>query len=210
MDPEAHAYAARAQEYANHQGTMDAVHPADRRLVDAWADALAGDVLDAGCGPGHWTRHLVARGVPARGIDLVPSFVDLARAAHPGVRYDVGTIDDLGVPGGSLGGILSWFSTIHHTPDGLAVPLGQFARALRPGGSLLLGFFHADGLEQFDHAVLPAYRWPAALLHRRLEAAGFDVEETHLRAVSGERPVGAVIARRSDRPAASSVGITKR
>ena len=58
---------------------MEAVHPADRQLVDTWADEIEGPVIDAGCGPGHWTNYLAERGVAVRGIDFVPEFV-----AHAG------------------------------------------------------------------------------------------------------------------------------
>ena len=77
------------------------------------------------------------------------------------------------------------------------MPLSEFARALRPGGTLLLGYFDsADAVEPFDHAVVTAYRWPAASLHEALEDAGFAIVETHRRTGRGRRPVGAIICER--------------
>ncbi|POH62612.1 hypothetical protein C3B61_17385 [Cryobacterium zongtaii] len=49
------AYALRATEYAEQLGSMTSVHPLDLQLVTGWADRLDGPVIDAGCGPGHWT-----------------------------------------------------------------------------------------------------------------------------------------------------------
>lgn len=191
------AYSTRATEYADLLGTMDAVHPVDRALVDAWAGTVSGRILDAGCGPGHWTHHLAKRGADVRGIDLVPEFIERARTTHPGVRVDIGSIESIDEPEGSLGGILSWFSTIHHEPARIAVPLREFARALRPGGTLLLGFFDsADGIEPFDHAVARAYRWPVASLQRAVERAGFSIVETHRRTERGRRPVAALVCER--------------
>lgn len=190
------AYDARATEYIATLGTMDAVHPVDRSIVDAWATAVTGPVLDAGCGPGHWTGHLAGLGLDVRGVDLAPRFISHARAAHAGIRFDLGSIDELEVEDGALGGILSWFSTIHHESARIAVPLREFARTLRPGGRLLLGFFVGESIEAFDHAVTRAYRWPAAELGRRADAAGFDVVETHTRETRGERPVGALLCER--------------
>ena len=187
------AYDARADEYIAALGTMDAVHPVDRRIVETWAAGVSGPVLDAGCGPGHWTAHLVGLGLDVRGVDLAPRFVAHARAAHPGIRFDAGTIDDLEVADGEVGGILSWFSTIHHAPDEIGGPLREFARVLRPGGSLLLGFFVGAGIEVFDHAVVRAYRWSVAELAQEVDAVGFDVVETHTRETRGERPVGALM-----------------
>ncbi|WP_347568813.1 class I SAM-dependent methyltransferase [Microbacterium lacticum] len=151
-------------------------------------------MLDAGCGPGHWTNHLAGLGFTIRGVDLVADFVEHARATYPGVRFDQGSIESIEEPDDELGGILSWFSTIHHDPSRISAPIAEFARALRPGGTLLLGYFDsADTIEPFDHAVVQAYRWPAAALQAVLEDAGFVVVETHRRAERGRRPVGAII-----------------
>lgn len=190
------AYDARADEYIAALGTMDAVHPVDRAIVDAWAAGLTGPVLDAGCGPGHWTAHLADSGLDVRGVDLAPRFVDHARATHPGIRFDVGTIDELEEADGGLDGILSWFSTIHHAPEAVSTPLREFARTIRPGGGLLLGFFVGTMLEPFDHAVTRAWRWPVDDLSQEMDAAGFDVVEVHTRATRGARRVGALACER--------------
>ncbi|WP_150953634.1 class I SAM-dependent methyltransferase [Microbacterium testaceum] len=190
------AYDARADEYIAALGSIDAVHPVDRSVVEAWAARVTGPVLDAGCGPGHWSAHLDRLGLDVRGVDLAPRFIAHARAAHAGIRFDVGSIDELEAADGEFGGILSWFSTIHHEPARIDVPLREFARTLRPGGRLLLGFFVGTEVEAFEHAVVRAYRWPAAELGRRADAAGFDVIETHTRETRGERPVGAMLCER--------------
>ncbi|GAA1960147.1 class I SAM-dependent methyltransferase [Agromyces allii] len=189
------AYSRRAAEYIDRLGSMSAVHPSDRQLIDNWIELVDGPVLDAGCGPGHWTDYLAGRGLDARGIDLVPGFLEHARATHPGVRFDIGSIDRIEQADDSLGGVLSWFSTIHHHPSRIAVPIGEFARVLRPGGVLVLGFFEGPVLEEFDHAVTPAWRWPAPELQRVLEERGFEIIETHLRTGQGHRPLGAILCR---------------
>ncbi|WEK61433.1 MAG: class I SAM-dependent methyltransferase [Candidatus Microbacterium colombiense] len=190
------AYSARAAEYAELLGSMSAVHPSDRQIVDTWAAGIDGPVLDAGCGPGQWTDHLVERGLDARGIDLVPLFIERARSMYPGIRFDLGSIDDIDEHDGSLAGVLSWFSTIHHAPEAISTPIAEFARVLRPGGRLVLGFFSGAIVEPFDHAVARAYRWPVAHLRELLDAAGFDVVETHVREARGERTVGTIIGER--------------
>ncbi|MFF2372270.1 class I SAM-dependent methyltransferase [Agromyces sp. NPDC058110] len=189
------AYARRAAEYIGKLGSMTQVHASDRQLIDNWTEMVDAPVLDAGCGPGHWTGYLAARGLDARGIDLVPDFLAHARATHPGVRFDTGSIDRIEQPDGSLGGVLSWFSTIHHHPSRIGVPIREFARVLRPGGALVLGFFEGPSIERFDHAVTSAYRWPAPALHLLLEAEGFEIIETHLRSGRDHRPLGAILCR---------------
>lgn len=190
------AYTNRATEYVEALGSVGAMHDADRRLIEMWGAAASGRLIDAGCGPGHWTQHLAERGADIRGIDLVPEFIDHARATHPGIRFDVESIESMDEPDAAIGGILVWFSTIHHEPSDIAVPLAEFARVLRPGGSLLLGYFDADETEAFDHAIARAYRWKASDLERVLGVAGFEVIEIHRRAEPGARPVGALIAER--------------
>lgn len=195
------AYSRRAAEYADLFGSMAAVHPSDRQLVDTWADAVTGPVIDAGCGPGHWTNYLVRRGTPASGMDLSPDLIARARAHYPGLSFEVGNLDALEADTGSVGGLMSWYSLIHHEPSTIQVPLTEFARVLGPGGGLLLGFFEGPVVEKFDHAVLDAYKWPVTELSRELRAAGFDVVETHTRsgANARPRPHGAIVARRFDR-----------
>jgi SAM-dependent methyltransferase len=190
------AYARRADEYTEQLGTMAAVHPADRQLVSDWADGLAGPVIDAGCGPGHWTRYLADRGLAARGVDQVPAFIDHARAAHPGVAFELGSVDALANAPGSVGGVLAWYSLIHHDPAVILSPLREFARVLRPGGGLVLGFFEGRRVEPFDHLVVTAYRWPVAELSDRLRDAQFEVTEVQTRTDTGQRPHGAIVAKR--------------
>ncbi|WDF31984.1 hypothetical protein PTW37_08775 [Arthrobacter agilis] len=93
--------------------------------------------------------------------------------------------------------ILSWYSLIHHEPSTIRIPLLEFARALRPGGALLLGFFECAVIEKFAHAVAPAYGWPVSDLTDELTSAGFDVIETHARTAIGQRPHAAIIAQRN-------------
>ncbi|MDN3477361.1 class I SAM-dependent methyltransferase [Curtobacterium sp. APC 4022] len=191
------AYTDRAAEYVEHLGTMASVHPSDVQLVSAWAAEVEGPLLDAGCGPGHWTAFLAEQGHDVHGIDSVPAFVDHARGSHPHVPFAVGSIDALDVAADTHGGVLAWYSLIHHDPGSIRRPLDEFARVLGPGGMLLVGFFVGPVVEAFDHAVVTAWRWPTEALEHELGAAGFDVVETHTRiaATGTPRPHGAVLAR---------------
>jgi SAM-dependent methyltransferase len=192
------AYSRRAEEYVELLGTMAAVHPSDRHLVDTWADTITGPLVDAGCGPGQWTNHLVQRGLAATGVDLSPDFIAHAKAHYPQVTFEVENFDELSATNESVGGVLSWYSLIHHDPHTVHIPLNEFARVLRPGGGLLLGFFVGSVIEEFDHAVIGAYKWPVRDLSQQLEAAGFDVIETYSRTSKDARlrPHGAIVAQR--------------
>ncbi|OOB90918.1 SAM-dependent methyltransferase [Rathayibacter sp. VKM Ac-2630] len=193
------SYSARADGYAELFGSMSSVHPSDERLVSSWAQSVEGRLLDAGCGPGQWTAHLAGLGLEVSGVDRVPAFVELARRAHPEVSFAVGDIDALEERDCSLGGVLAWYSLIHHHPDALPRALAEFVRVLRPGGTLLVGFFTGSGVEAFDHAITTAYRWPPEALADELRAVGFEVVETRTRTeqAPGPRPHGAILARLS-------------
>jgi 2-polyprenyl-3-methyl-5-hydroxy-6-metoxy-1,4-benzoquinol methylase len=53
-------------------------------------------VLDAGCGNGHLTARLAAEGFQIAGFDASLSGIELARSAHPDIRFEVASAyDDL-------------------------------------------------------------------------------------------------------------------
>lgn len=198
------AYARHAAAYTERLGSMATVHPADEHLVSTWAAGIDGPVLDAGCGPGHWTAHLASEGADVRGVDQVQAFIDHAQRTHPHLSFTVASMDALPFESATVGGVLAWYSLVHHRPDAVSGTLREFARILRPGGSVLIGFFTGPDLAPFDHAVATAHRWPPSALEAVLATAGFDVTETHTRTVPGgrPRPHGAVVARLRPEPRA--------
>jgi trans-aconitate methyltransferase len=160
----------------------------DRSLIRRHLSSVPGAVFDLGCGPGHWTAYLHSLGVEVTGIDMVPDFIDHARATYPGPHFRLGAMADVDAPEHSVSGILSWYSTIHLPPAELDPMLGWFRRLLAPSGVLVVGFFDSDdGVAGFDHAVSTAYRWPIHVFAQRLAEAGFTEEERLQRQVP-ERP----------------------
>ncbi|MEV5825084.1 class I SAM-dependent methyltransferase [Spirillospora sp. NPDC052242] len=201
IDETRSAYDAVVPLYAELVGDVRTHHPVDRALVAAFAETVEGPVADVGCGPGHYTAYLRDLGADAFGIDLSPAMVAHARAAHPGVRFDEGTMTDLDVPSASVGGVLAWYSIIHADPDDVPAILAEFHRVLVPGGHVLLGFFAgADTPTPFDHKVARAYRWPADHLAALLRDAGFaETARATRRPAPGERPfdLAGILARKT-------------
>ena len=191
------AYSARAAEYISRFGSIEAAAEQDREYVLAWARGVNGRIIDVGCGPGHGTSYLHESGVDIEGVDPVAEFINDARQRYPRVDYRIGDADRLGVEDASLGGLLAWFSLIHHEPDEMGEVLTEFARCVRPGGGLAIGFFEAAELAAFDHAVTTAYFWPVGLLSSRVERAGFVIADLHRRTDPETRPQGAIIAQRT-------------
>ncbi|UKA52380.1 class I SAM-dependent methyltransferase [Arthrobacter sp. FW305-BF8] len=192
-----HAYATRAAEYTALLGTTDAAHEEDQRLIAGWGKSLRGPAIDAGCGPGHWTALLANHGADVEGIDLVPLFIDKARSRFPATRFRMATLRALGVPDGRLAGILAWYSLIHLSPAALPLVLREFARCVKPEGSILLGFFEGPAGEPFPHAVTTAYYWSVGAMSQHLLATGFKVQEVHVRTEPECRPHVAIIAVRT-------------
>ncbi|MET3960004.1 ubiquinone/menaquinone biosynthesis C-methylase UbiE [Rhodococcus sp. OAS809] len=188
------SYGARVSEYIEVVGRIEHVDAPDLALVERWARSIEGPVLDVGCGPGQWTHYLAGLGMDAEGVDPVPEFVESAQASYPDGRYRIGQAEALGVDDGSLGGVLAWYSLIHTDPEQVDTALTEFARCIRPGGGLALGFFTSSTLGPFEHAITTAYYWPVDQLTFKVEAAGFTVTHTESRT---DRSHGAILATRT-------------
>ncbi|MBB5895902.1 class I SAM-dependent DNA methyltransferase [Kutzneria kofuensis] len=186
------AYDAVATTYAElfHDTLRD--RPLERALLSAFAELVRtngnDEVADLGCGPGHITAHLHGLGLKAFGVDVSPAMIELAREANPALRFEVGSMADLDIEDGALGGVLARWSVIHTPPRELPAIVAEIARVLAPGGHLLIDFPATDGpqheTQSYDHTVATAYRWSpdhlAALLrdHGLTETARTVVEPT--------------------------------
>ncbi|WP_106506442.1 class I SAM-dependent methyltransferase [Brachybacterium timonense] len=193
-EPTIAAYAARAAEYTAALGRIEATAVQDRATIAAWALACPGRVIDAGCGPGHWTAWLHSLGVEVEGVDPVPAFIETARAAHPGVVFRHGTMT--GLSAGEATGVLAWYSLIHVPPTQLPAQISALHDALVPAGRLLLGFFAGDRTTPFEHAVTTAWYWRPGEICALLEQAGFVIDDCAERQDPGSRRHGEISAHR--------------
>jgi SAM-dependent methyltransferase len=153
-------------------------------------------VLDAGCGPGHWSAFLRDRGLQVQGVDATPAFLDHARSSRPDIPFALGDLRTLDLPPGSFGGVLAWFSLIHTDPEEVPGALQTFAQALGPSGSLLIGFFSGDDLRPFDHRVVTAWAWPIDAMAAAIEGAGLLVSSRREWATPNGRRNAAIVAHR--------------
>lgn len=190
----AKAYAARASEYVERFGDIASASELDRQAILAWARGLTGPIMDVGSGPGQWTHFLAQHGFDAQGIDPTPEFVASAQSRYPGTRFQKGSAEHLEVEDNTLGGILAWYSLIHVEPALIDIALTEFARSLRPAGSLAIGFFTGPALQPFQHAVSTAYYWPVELLSMRVTDCGFNVTTVQTRSDPDVRAHGLIIA----------------
>lgn len=188
------AYGSRASQYTAILGSVDDMHELDRRHIEQWAEQISGRVIDAGCGPGHWTDFLHKLGADISGIDLVPEFVESARIRFPDVSFQVSSLRSLDIADRSLDGVLAWYSLIHLPPAELPQVLSELRRVLTSQGHLLVGFFDGKSAEPLDHAVTRAYSWSVEQMSSLLHNAGFDVVDVETRQDSGSRPHAAISA----------------
>ncbi|HEY3140089.1 MAG TPA: class I SAM-dependent methyltransferase [Acidimicrobiales bacterium] len=184
------AYDTVAVDYAQLLSDELAAKPLDRALLATFAELVlaTGDglVADLGCGPGRVTAHLHSLGLSAFGVDLSPAMVAVARQRHPELRFDEGSMTDLDLADGGLGGIVAWYSIIHTPPERLPRVFAEFHRVLSPGGQLLAAFQAGDErvhLEQaYGHAIsLDAYRLAPDRVAELLNQAGLVVHARLLR-----------------------------
>jgi 2-polyprenyl-3-methyl-5-hydroxy-6-metoxy-1,4-benzoquinol methylase len=96
-------------------------------------------LCELGCGSGWISRLATRHGVRAEGYDISPEMIEIARevAAEEGldVTYDVGDMEQLDL--GRRFDTCLLYDALHHSPRADLV-LASAARALRPGGRILL------------------------------------------------------------------------
>jgi SAM-dependent methyltransferase len=185
------AYNTVATSYAQLVRSELAAKPLDRAMLAAFAELVratdAGPVADVGCGPGHVTAHLHSFGQTVFGIDLSPEMVAVARQEYPDLRFDEGSMTDLDLADGAVGGIVAWYSIIHTPPEQLPAVFAEFQRVLAPGGHLLLAFQAGnDERRRIEHAYghemsLDAYRLSPDSVAKLVIQAGLVVDAELLR-----------------------------
>ncbi|MCI0390734.1 MAG: class I SAM-dependent methyltransferase, partial [Acidobacteria bacterium] len=121
--------------------------PFDRALLDKFADTVRdrGRVCDLGCGPGHISRYLKARGVDIFGVDLSSRMVEVASRLNPDLTFRQGDMLALDLTDHTLSGITAFYSLIHLPRKSVLHAIREIHRVLRPDGHLLLSVHGGEG-----------------------------------------------------------------
>jgi SAM-dependent methyltransferase len=136
----------------------DARSDGDVALITRLLDIEPGQrVLDLACGHGRIANRLAARGCVVTGLDATPLFLRKARAeaTHP-VEYVEGDMRDLPWTA-EFDRIVLWFTAFGYFSDAEnRHVLREMARALRPGGRLVIDMNNRDWLVKMfrpEHVV---------------------------------------------------------
>ena len=181
-------YDAVAQAYGDRFADELDGKPVDREMLDDFARDVEGlgSVVDLGCGPGQVAAYLAAHRVPVVGVDVSPGMVTSARQRHPHLDFEVGDMRNLAFGGGTLAGIVAFYSIIHIPRDEIPAVLAEQRRVLRPGGLLLLAFHVGDRVEHIDEFLgetvsLDFVFFTRAEMEDHLDAAGFELVRSRQR-----------------------------
>ncbi|MFD7133872.1 class I SAM-dependent methyltransferase [Streptomyces sp. NPDC059894] len=102
-------------------------------------------VLDVGSGTGRPTAAVLAgAGHDVLGVDVSPVMVDLASRQVPGAAFRCVDVRDLPLDDGSFHAVCVYFSLLQLDRGDQAALIGRLARALVPGGSLVLATVPLD------------------------------------------------------------------
>ena len=171
--------------------------PIRRAVEEGWFPA-GSELLDIGCGSGEIAAWLAGQGFRVTGVDVAPSAIDRARAAHggqPGLAFEVADIRHATLPAGRFGSLLDR-GCLHGLGRDQERYVAQIAAAaaeearwlllhvIRPGtsraelieqiGRLCRGSFHLEQIT--DTVMIPgtekSQEWPGlAFWFRRLARA---------------------------------------
>lgn len=113
--------------------------------LTAGLDLRGRKVLEAMCGGGPTTPHLLSRGAAVTGLDISPKCVDLFRRAHPGCDAICASISRTGLPDASFDAVVV-VGGLHHLHPGLDAAMAELHRILKPGGYLCFAEASAGSL----------------------------------------------------------------
>lgn len=121
----------------------------EARMIDAMVPR-GSRILDAGCGTGRVGGLLAAAGHDVTGVDLDPELIEVARADHPGARWQVGDLAALELPDRydlivCAGNVMTFLA-----PATRPEVLRRFAAHLADGARAAIGFGAGRGYEFHD------------------------------------------------------------
>lgn len=151
------AYNRRAASYAHHAVVQRDLADWLAEWLPPASQAATRSAIEVGAGDGLFTRHLVSRYARLIAIDAAPLMVELGRTKLPRAEWRVADAWTLNVAPADC---LASASLLHWCSDPAAI-LERWRRAIKPGGTMLHGFYVAPTLPEWQ-SITPApspVRW---------------------------------------------------
>ncbi|MEZ3114795.1 class I SAM-dependent methyltransferase [Halobaculum sp. MBLA0147] len=157
----------------------------ERTVVESVVDGLPPEsrVLDAGCGDGVPGLAAAVEHGTAYGVDISAGQLALASERVPSAGLARGDLRSLPITTDAVDCVVALHSLIHVPLEDHQTVIDEFARVLRPGGTLVCTEGHTEWVGEnpdwLDTGVEMA--WEIAGTEttiEQLESAGFSVEET--------------------------------
>jgi SAM-dependent methyltransferase len=121
-----------------HDERFGALARAAADMVSERLGTTGGNVVDLGCGSGIYAAAMIAKGFDVAGVDLSSSMVELARAAAPAARIEVGSVHEFPIPRAvavtALGEVLNYATNTRAGIDALRTLAIRVRAALEPNG----------------------------------------------------------------------------
>jgi ubiquinone/menaquinone biosynthesis C-methylase UbiE len=125
-------------------------------------------LLDVGCGTGHWSTFFTEKGFRVTGVDIAPEMIRVAREKRiPGARFFVADALRLPFPGASFD-LLTAMALLEFVDDPGGV-LGEMLRCLRPEGSIIVGVLNRWSFQGIRRKWNPSPLFRAARFYSRGE-----------------------------------------
>jgi SAM-dependent methyltransferase len=116
------------------------LRPPEVIIFARYRGALAGRVLELGCGAGRLSGHLAEIGGDVHGIDVSRAMIDYCSRTYPKATFDVGDLRDLAAfEDDSIDSVVAGFNVIDVVDDAERCRvLADIHRILRPGGLIVM------------------------------------------------------------------------
>lgn len=142
-------------------------------------------VLDAMCGTGLVTGHLLPLDARVTGLDVSPEMIARCRARWPACEAMAGSILDSGLPDGAFDAVVV-VSGLHHLHPHVTRAFDEIFRLLKPGGYFCVSEPHAgsmpDVIRRLWYRVDPLFEENEAAIDlealRRANASRFELVKT--------------------------------
>jgi SAM-dependent methyltransferase len=122
--------------YERHYGDVCSLDYREKYINERMFAGLELDgkhVLEAMCGSGQTTGHLLSRGARVTGLDVSPQQVNSFNRRWPGVEARCASIFDSKIAAGSFD-LVAIVGGLHHLHPKCALGISEIYRLLRPGG----------------------------------------------------------------------------